>query len=141
MAAARAGKAARWGMFRTLASAIRTAARPGSPSMQDRLAAVPRLIRATFTGEYHGATKGRLFLIAAAVAYVVSPVDFVPEALLGVFGLADDAFVVSWIAAAVINETESFLAWERATPSGRSGGARSAWGAATDEPVYSKVVR
>ena len=29
------------------------------------------------------------------------------------FGLADDAVVMSWIAATVVNETESYLAWER----------------------------
>jgi uncharacterized membrane protein YkvA (DUF1232 family) len=95
-------------------------------------------VRATFSGEYPGATKGRLFLIAAAVAYVVSPFDLVPEAFLTVFGLADDAFVVSWIAAAVINETESYLAWERTVP-----GARKGWTSAgvQGEPVQGKVVR
>jgi uncharacterized membrane protein YkvA (DUF1232 family) len=52
-------------------------------------------------------------MIVAAVAYVVSPIDVVPEAFLSVLGLADDAVVASWIAAALINETESFLRWER----------------------------
>ena len=128
------GKAARWGMFRTLAIAIRTAARPGSPGLGERLSSLPRLVRATFRGDYQGATKGRLFLIAAAVAYVVSPFDLLPDAFLTVFGLADDAFVVSWIAAAVINETESYLAWERTVPGARATGSR-------DEPVHSRVVR
>ena len=45
--------------------------------------------------------------------YVVSPVDLVPELLLPFLGLADDALVISWIAASVINETETFLDWER----------------------------
>ncbi|HEY3535051.1 MAG TPA: YkvA family protein [Pedococcus sp.] len=106
----------RLGAFRTLATAVRTAMRPGSPAMGERLTAIPRLFRATFRGEYAGTTKGRLLLILGAVAYVVSPIDFVPEAFLSVFGLADDAFVFSWIAASVINETESFLAWERTAP-------------------------
>ena len=61
--------ASRWGVFRTLATAIRTATRPGSPGMGERLTSLPRLVRATFTGQYPGATKGRLLLIAAAVAY------------------------------------------------------------------------
>lgn len=105
----------RWGAFRTLATAIRSATRPGSPAMGERVSSLPRLIRATFRGEYAGTTRGRLLLILAAVAYVVSPVDFLPEAVLPLLGLADDAMVVSWIAASIINETESFLTWERTT--------------------------
>jgi uncharacterized membrane protein YkvA (DUF1232 family) len=103
----------RWGALRTIASALRTALRPGTPSMGERAASVPRLLRATFRGEYTGTTRGRLLLILAAVGYVVSPIDVVPEAFLSVLGLADDAMVASWIAAALVNETESFLRWER----------------------------
>jgi len=103
----------RWGVLRTLATAVRTATRPGSASMGERLGSIPRLVRATVRGEYRGTTTSRLFLMAAAVAYVVSPFDLVPEAFLTIFGLADDAVVVSWVAAALVNETESFLAWER----------------------------
>jgi uncharacterized membrane protein YkvA (DUF1232 family) len=51
--------------------------------------------------------------LLAGVLYVVSPVDLVPELLLPVLGLGDDALVIGWIAASVINETESFLGWER----------------------------
>lgn len=108
--------ARRLGAFRTLATALRTAVRPGSPGMGERLAAVPRLFRATFRGEYAGTTRGRLLLILGAIAYIVSPIDFVPEAFLSVFGLADDALVFSWVAASVVNETEAFLTWERTTP-------------------------
>ena len=108
----------RWGVFRTLGSALRTATRPGSPSLGERIASLPRLVRATLRGEYAGTTKSRLLLIAAAIAYVVSPFDLMPEALLAVFGLADDAMVMSWIAAAIINETEEYLSWERSTGRG-----------------------
>ncbi|HEU4421196.1 MAG TPA: YkvA family protein, partial [Pilimelia sp.] len=48
----------------------------------------------------------------AATAYVVSPVDLVPEAFLFVFGLADDALLVTWLAGSVLAETERFLTWE-----------------------------
>ena len=106
----------RLGAFRTLATALRTAMRPGSPALGERLSALPRLFAATFRGEYAGTTRGRLLLVLGAVAYVVSPFDFVPEAFLSVFGLADDALVFSWIAASVVNETEAFLAWERTAP-------------------------
>ena len=77
------------------------------------MASVPRLVRATVRGEYAGTTRGRLLALVAALLYVVSPIDLVPEMFLPVLGLGDDALVIGWIAARVINETESFLTWER----------------------------
>jgi uncharacterized membrane protein YkvA (DUF1232 family) len=103
----------RLGAVRTLIAAVRAATRPGAPSVSDRLTSLPRLVRATFSGEYAGTSRRRLLLLLGAVAYVVSPVDLIPEAFLPLVGLADDAVVLSWIAASVITETEAFLGWER----------------------------
>lgn len=122
MAAGRGGygPAARWGMLRSLGLALRAAMRPGGPSIADRLAAVPRMARAALRGDFPGVSKGRLLGMLAALLYVVSPVDLVPEGLFSVFGLADDAMLVGWLATALINDTETFLQWERAV------GARTA---------------
>jgi uncharacterized membrane protein YkvA (DUF1232 family) len=68
------------------------------------------MTRASLRGEYDGG--GRLALMAAATVYVASPVDLVPELPLLVFGLVDDAVVVTWLAGAVLAETERFLRWE-----------------------------
>jgi uncharacterized membrane protein YkvA (DUF1232 family) len=125
----------RWGMFRTLAIALRTATRPGSAGLGERLGAVPRLVRATVRGDYRGTTTGRLLMIAAGLAYVVSPIDLVPD-FLTLLGLADDAVVVTWVAAALVNETESFLAWER-SPQGVRPNASSPQG----DTVPGHVVR
>ena len=59
--------------------------------------------------------QGDLRLVLSQLFHrpVVSPFAVVPEAFLSVFGLADDAVVASWIAAALVNETENFLRWER----------------------------
>ena len=51
--------------------------------------------------------------LLGAVLYVVSPLDLVPEAILPLVGLGDDAIVIAWIATALVNQTEGFLAWER----------------------------
>ncbi|GAA4716952.1 hypothetical protein GCM10025782_12480 [Pedococcus ginsenosidimutans] len=133
----------RWGALRTIASALRTALRPGTPSMGERAASVPRLVRATFRGEYTGTSRGRLLMIVAALGYVVSPIDVVPEAFLSVLGLADDAVVASWIAAALVNETESFLRWERtAAPVGADAPGRRTWRSrGAGRTVPSHVVR
>lgn len=106
-------KSMRWGAFRSLATAVRTATRPGTPGFGARMTALPRLVRATVRGEYVGTTRGRLLMLVAALLYVVSPIDLVPELLLPILGLGDDALLITWIAASVVNETESFLNWER----------------------------
>jgi uncharacterized membrane protein YkvA (DUF1232 family) len=56
--------------------------------------------------------KTRLLMMAGALAYIISPLDLVPEGLFMVLGLGDDAVVLSWLAGAVLAETEAFLAWE-----------------------------
>jgi uncharacterized membrane protein YkvA (DUF1232 family) len=75
------------------------------------------MIRASLRGEYDGG--GRLALMAAATLYVVSPVDLVPETLLLAVGLVDDFVVITWLAGAVLSETERFLQWEIRGPGPR----------------------
>ncbi|SCL19011.1 YkvA family protein [Micromonospora inyonensis] len=95
--------------FAALARALMAGAR-GGPSLGARVAALPRMIKATARGEYDGGL--RLALMTAAAAYVVSPVDLVPELFLTVLGLVDDAVMVTWLAGSVLAETERFLEWE-----------------------------
>jgi uncharacterized membrane protein YkvA (DUF1232 family) len=96
----------------TAASVVRASMRPGGPSVMERVHAVPRLVRATLDGTYAGTTLARLGLVAAAVAYVASPIDLLPEAFLPVVGAADDAVVIGWAIKAFIEETDRFVAWE-----------------------------
>jgi len=97
--------------FTALGRALMSGAR-GGPSISRRLAALPRMLKATAKGEYDGGM--RVAMMAAATAYVVSPVDFVPEAFFLVFGLVDDAVMITWLAGTVLSETERFLEWEKA---------------------------
>jgi len=69
------------------------------------------MLKATARGEYDGGM--RVALMAAATAYVVSPIDVIPEAFFFVFGLADDAVMITWLAGTVLSETERFLEWEK----------------------------
>ncbi|HEV7964456.1 MAG TPA: YkvA family protein [Actinoplanes sp.] len=96
--------------FTALARALMSGAR-GGPSISKRLAALPRMLKATAKGEYDGGM--RVALMAAATAYVVSPIDLIPEAFLLVVGLADDAVMIAWLAGTVLSETERFLDWEK----------------------------
>lgn len=98
--------------FAALWKTVRGRRRPDAPPVGAQLAAMPRLITATLTGRYAGLERRRLLLMALAAAYVLSPVDLLPEGFLLLFGIADDAVVLAWLAGAVLSETEAFLAWE-----------------------------
>jgi uncharacterized membrane protein YkvA (DUF1232 family) len=84
--------------------------KPGTPGLGRRLAAIPRMIRATLRKEYDGG--GRLVMMTLASVYIVSPIDLVPEAIFLFVGLIDDAAVAAYLAGALMDETERFLAWE-----------------------------
>jgi uncharacterized membrane protein YkvA (DUF1232 family) len=96
--------------FTALGKALVSGAR-GGPSLSKRVAALPRMLLATARGQYDG--RMRVALMAAATAYIVSPIDVIPEALFLVFGLADDAVMAVWLAGTVLAETERFLEWEK----------------------------
>ncbi|HET7821384.1 MAG TPA: DUF1232 domain-containing protein [Ornithinibacter sp.] len=113
-----------------VARAVRMAVRPGGPSMGERAGAVPRMVRATFSGEYVGVSKARLLLMLGAAGYLVSPIDLIPEAVLPIIGLADDALVLSWLATRLVEETEAFLEWEKGIVGAPTGAAGAAPGAA-----------
>ena len=93
--------------------------RPGAPGFGDRFRALPRMAGGSLTGRYPVLSRGKLALLVLAVAYLVSPVDLMPEAVLGPLGLGDDALVAAWLAGAFLVETERYLRWEeRSRPLG-----------------------
>jgi uncharacterized membrane protein YkvA (DUF1232 family) len=95
--------------------------KPGTPGVRRRLAAIPRMIRATRRREYDGA--GRLGLMLFAAIYLVSPLDFLADAIFLIVGVIGDAALVTWLFGALMDETERFLQWEarRATIGARGG--------------------
>lgn len=105
--------------FTALWKALRGQRRPGGPGVGEQVSAIPRMVRATLTGRYTGLERSRLGLMALAVVYIVSPFDLVPEAVLLVAGLADDAMLLAWLSGALLSETQAFLEWERTHEPGR----------------------
>jgi uncharacterized membrane protein YkvA (DUF1232 family) len=102
--------------FSALWRAVAQSRRPGAPGVGERLRSVPRMLRGAATGHYPELSRGRLGLIVLALAYLVSPIDLVPEAFLALLGLADDALVAMWVGGAFLAETDRFLDWERRQP-------------------------
>lgn len=106
--------------FTALWQALRGQRQVGGPSLGEQLAAAPRMVRATLSGRYQGLPRSRLALMALAIAYIVSPVDLVPEAALLLVGLGDDAMVLAWLSGALLSETQAFVEWERTNEPGRT---------------------
>lgn len=101
--------------LKVLWQAIGGSGRPaGAPGIGTRLAAVPRMLARGLTGRYPHLAKGRVALAGAGLLYVLSPVDAVPELLLPLLGLGDDAVVAAFVVGALLDEADAFLEWEAA---------------------------
>jgi uncharacterized membrane protein YkvA (DUF1232 family) len=74
-----------------------------------------RLIRAYLKGSYRKVSPQALLTIVAALVYFVSPIDLIPDFILGL-GLIDDATVLAWTIRACASDLASFLAWESTQP-------------------------
>lgn len=69
-----------------------------------------RMARAVMKGEYTLATQ-QVIMVLAALGYVVSPADAVPDPIPAL-GLADDAGVVMATIAVLATEIACFRVWE-----------------------------
>lgn len=67
-------------------------------------------IKDVATGEYKGYDGTRLLIILAALIYVVSPIDLIPDLVPG--GLVDDATIVAWAFKEAYDELEKYKAWK-----------------------------
>lgn len=112
MTRAAARRPFRWRALLGVAAAVRSGSRADGPSVGDRLASLPRMLLALRRGEYSGTDLRHVALMVAAAGYVVSPVDLLPEGVLLLAGIADDALVVGWLAVTLVRATDDFLDWE-----------------------------
>jgi uncharacterized membrane protein YkvA (DUF1232 family) len=91
--------------------------------VSDELKALARLVRAYATGDYRQVSGESMAVVVGAVLYVVSPIDIIPDFLVGA-GFLDDAGVLAFAYRKVHKEVEEFLEWERARDSGPDGPAQ-----------------
>ena len=95
-----------------LVHALRATRRPGAPGIGAHVAAVPRMLALGLTGRYPGLSKTRLVMALLGVLDAVSPVDLMPEILLGVFGLEMTRWWRPGSRAPSSVTTDAFLRWE-----------------------------
>ena len=103
---------ARTGRKAAAAAAAAAAMQDGPTGFAARVGSIPRMVRDVLRGDYDGLSRRRLLLMVLAVVYIVSPVDLLPEALLTIPGLMDDAAVAAWLVASLFGATSAYRMWE-----------------------------
>lgn len=71
------------------------------------------LALAYWRGEYRAVSRQALLASVAALVYFLSPLDLVPDFLVGV-GLLDDFAVLAWVTRTWSKELDAFLLWREA---------------------------
>jgi uncharacterized membrane protein YkvA (DUF1232 family) len=91
----------------TVAGAVQSS--KGRHPLLQRIGAVLPMLRDTFTGRWPGAPMARIVGGIFGIAYVISPIDFIPELILGPFGIADDLALAAVAVAALLSSAEDYL--------------------------------
>lgn len=92
-------------------SAAQTVVTDGPQGFLRRLASIPPMLFDSLTGRFPGLSRGKLVVMGLAALYIVSPIDVLPEALLTLPGLADDAVIGAWLAATLFTTSDEYLVW------------------------------
>ncbi|MGX9808448.1 YkvA family protein [Exiguobacterium acetylicum] len=69
------------------------------------------MIRAYQSGEYRNIRRTTILKMIGALIYLVSPIDLVPDFVLG-FGFADDIAVILFVTKTVFEELTRFSDWQ-----------------------------
>jgi uncharacterized membrane protein YkvA (DUF1232 family) len=73
--------------------------------------ALLRMAREVVACRYRALPKRSLIAIVAALLYFLDPLDLLPD-FLPLFGFADDAAVLFWVANRMRKDLDAFLRWE-----------------------------
>jgi len=85
-------------------------------AVKDDLRLLQALCLAWWRGEYRAISAKALLSVVAALLYFLSPIDAIPDWLLGV-GYVDDIAVLAWLMNTWRTELDFFRAWhDRQTP-------------------------
>ncbi len=82
-------------------------------SIKDDLLLLQGLCVAWWRGEYRAISRQALLAVVAGLVYLVTPLDGVPDWLLGV-GFIDDLAVLAWVLRTWSDELQAFRVWRDA---------------------------
>lgn len=80
--------------------------------VKEKFFTLGRMVKAYALGQYREIPWKPLLMITAVVIYFVNPIDVIPDWIPGL-GLTDDFAILASVYAAVKNEIDKFLSWER----------------------------
>lgn len=83
---------------------------PRLGKLKDDVRLLQALCVAWWRGQYRAINPKALLTIVAGLLYFVSPLDAIPDWLLGV-GMLDDIAVLAWVLKTVDGELAAFRAW------------------------------
>ncbi|MGH1336336.1 MAG: YkvA family protein [Aureispira sp.] len=78
--------------------------------VKEQFERIVRLVQAYAKGEYRGVSAKNVALSIAALLYVLSPLDLIPDFIAG--GMLDDLALLTWLYKNMEGEIEQFLLWE-----------------------------
>ena len=71
------------------------------------------LVKDYFNGTYKDIPKKSIIAIVAGILYFLSPVDLIPDFILG-FGLIDDVFIIGLVIKQVTKDLAKYKVWKAA---------------------------
>jgi len=71
-----------------------------------------RLLKAWKRGSYRGLSMRTIVSLAAALLYIMSPIDIMPDFIPGI-GLIDDAAVLALVLHSIAQDLAAFRVWEQ----------------------------
>jgi uncharacterized membrane protein YkvA (DUF1232 family) len=77
----------------------------------DRLHLLFDLVTAWRKGDYRKIPTGSILMIIATIIYFVSPIDIIPDFLVGL-GIIDDAAVIGFTLKQISSDLEKFKVWK-----------------------------
>ncbi len=81
-------------------------------SLLEKIPALGRMLKAWRQGQYKPRKRNFVFALFLII-YVISPLDFIPEGLFGLFGLVDDIAMIGYAFTRIMKELDRFLDWEQ----------------------------
>ncbi|RZL46607.1 MAG: DUF1232 domain-containing protein [Pedobacter sp.] len=69
------------------------------------------LVKDYANGTYTAIPKSSVIAIVAALLYFISPLDVIPDFIVGL-GFVDDAFILGWVYKRVIKELDRYQTWK-----------------------------
>lgn len=81
----------------------------GFHSIKEELGMLANYVKDIVSGTYKEYNRTNLLLVVAALIYIVTPLDFIPDFIIG--GLIDDVAVIGWIINKLHDEFVRYKEW------------------------------